>query len=88
MNVKKLKDFRAKLKRAKKMCARQKYNKNIIFAFGDAGLVGQCAGVLFNPVMPDYACSWYVHSTRTPTEREAMWDNSIRAIDERIAKAK
>ena len=87
MNVKELKDFRAKLKYAKFLCALDCYNAHIIFAFIETGLMYECANA-FNCGVPPDVYNWYTHPTRTPAEREAMWNNSIAAIDARIAKSK
>ena len=88
MNVKELKDFRAKLERAKELCKLNKFNCFVLRPSVDAGLVAQCAGVSHNNVMPDDVWLWYIRPNRTSAEREAMWDNSIAAVDSRIAKAK
>lgn len=88
MNVKQLKDFRAKLEYAKKLCALVEFNSIITRPFQRAELRNQCAGVLFDRIMPNDVFVWYTHPTRTPKEREAMWDNSIAAVGVRIAKGK
>ena len=87
MNIQELKEFRAKLKHAKKLCAVSGFDWKILVSFVDAGLRDQCAGVSFN-CMPIDVWYWYVHPSCTPAEREAMWNNSISAIDARIAKEK
>lgn len=88
MNVKELKDFRAKLKRAKKRCARRDFDANILSIFIRAGLRYKCADTATRHIMPNDVYVWYMHPTRAPAEREAMWDNSIAAVDEQIAKTK
>ena len=88
MNVKQLKEFRTKLKYAKKWCAKLGYNKIITLPFIDAELRGQCANTKWHHTMPNNVYIWYVDENRTPTERKAMWDNSIAAVDVRIAKGK
>ena len=87
MNIKQLKDFRAKLAHAKALCSWQGYNRNITLPFKDAGLPYQCADA-FKCYIPDDVYLWYVHPNRTPAERKTMWNNSIIAIDARIAKSK
>ena len=87
MNLQELKDFRSKLKYAKFLCALHGYNTYITFAFSDAGLIGQCADAFVCFIPPD-VYNWYLDPTRTLTERKAMFDNSIAAIDVRIAKTK
>ena len=88
MNIKQLKNFRAKLKYAKKLCASYQYNKYIVFVFSYAGLISQCADTESHRIMPNNVFEWYIDPARTPADRKAMWDNSIAAVDERIAKAK
>ena len=88
MNLQELKDFRAKLEYAKKLCSLNGFNRYVTRPFVDAGLVAQCANVSCNGVMPDDAWLWYIHPNRTTVERKAMWDNSIKSIDVRIAKTK
>ena len=88
MNIKQLKDFRAKLKYAKKLCAFVEFNSIITRPFQRAELRNQCAGVLFDRIMPNDVFVWYTHPNRTAIEREAMWDNSIAAVDARIKKGK
>ena len=88
MNVKQLKDFRARLKHAKKLCAVSGFDWKILVSFVDAGLRDQCANVQFYYEMPNDVYVWYIKPFRTPAEREAMWDNSIKSIDARIAKTK
>ena len=87
MNVKQLKDFRARLVYAKKLCAFYKFNAIILGPFINAKLHHKGANKEFR-TMPDDFWNWYIHPTRTPAEREAMWDNSITAIDKRISKTK
>ena len=87
MNVTELKEFRAKLVTAKKLCAFYKFNAIILGPFIDAGLHRKYADKKFC-AMPEDVWDWYIHPTRTATEREAMWDNSIAAVDARIKKAK
>ena len=87
MNVKKLKNFRKRLKYAKKLCALNKFNAIIIGPFINAKLHHKYANKEFC-TMPDEFWNWYINPTRTVTERKAMWDNSIAAVDARIAKGK
>ena len=88
MNVQELKEFREKLKHAKALCSWQGYNRNILMAFVDAELQHKCMITHQDGVMPNDVYIWYVNPTRAPTERKAMWDNSIAAVDAQIAKAK
>ena len=88
MNIKQLKDFREKLKHAKKLCARRDFDANILINFIRAELRYKCADTETFHVMPDDVYVWYINQSRTPAERKAMWDNSIQAVDARIANAK
>ena len=88
MNVKQLKDFRKRLKHAKKLCAFYKFSHIVLLPFISAGLRNQCADMAYVYTMPNDVYTWYVDSIRTPAERKAMWDNSIAAVDARIAKTK
>lgn len=88
MNVKKLSKFRAKLVKAKEFCAFRGFSEKITLPFMDAGLRYKCANVLFDCIMPNDVFEWYANPCRTVAERKAMWDNSIAAIDVRIAKGK
>ena len=88
MNIQELKDFRAKLEHAKALCSWQGYNRNILMAFVDAGLQHKCMIMHQDGIMPNDVYVWYVNLSRTPIEREAMWDNSIAAVGVRIAKGK
>ena len=87
MNVKQLKDFCAKLKCAKELCAEVKFNAEILCSYWQAELSYQCADAV-KCHMPNDVYEWYTHPTRTPAEREAMWNNSIAAVDAQIAKGK
>ena len=88
MNIQELKDFRARLKYAKKLCALNGFNNRILKAFINAGLEHKCMIMRGDVIMPEDVYKWYIDPARTPIERAAMWNNSIAAIDARIAKSK
>ena len=88
MNVEKLKEFRAKLIHAKDLCSLRGFDDRIVIKFLEAGLTNLCDNTGSGKMMPDDVYVWYVNPCRAPAERAAMWDNSIAAVDARIAKAK
>ena len=91
MNVKKLSKFRSKLVNAKKLYEVDGFVGDApckAFNFVAAGLVRNCADIWSAEIMPSDVYAWYVNPCRSAAERIAMWDNSIAAIDARIAKAK
>ena len=87
MNIKQLKDFRAKLEHAKKLCELNGFGLRILDEFISAGLSYQCADA-FRCYLPKDVWIWYINPFRAPSERKAMWDNSIAAVNMRIAKGK
>ena len=88
MNVEKLKEFRTNLAFAKGLCSLNKFDENIINPFLSARLGGKCVREAAFFFIPNDVFEWYTNPCRTVAERAAMWDNSIAAIDARIAKAK
>ena len=88
MNVNELKEFRAKLVSAKSWCENHDFSFSITIPFMIFGLENNCANVGKHCTVPIDVFDWYMLIERTPDERAAMWNNSIAAIDARIAKGK
>lgn len=83
MDVEALKEFREKLVHARKVARGKNFDQWITTPCGSSYLRGDNADVDWNGLEPADLLDWYWYAS--PSERAAMWDNSIAAIDAQIS---
>jgi len=81
-----LKEFRAKLVLAKGIARERNYDHWINKPCGPAALYGDNTVLDWNGITPQPRDFWDWYWYASPSERCAMWDNSIAAIDQQISE--